>query len=101
MRFVYLQYASDPMIFFSPDLLLRAPDWLIDQRGPDVSPYLTWYPLLTFLQIAFDLPMATSVPIGYGHNYAPAHYVDAWIAVTAPSDWSADDTTRLKQAFAP
>src|SRR5262249_4811812 len=28
MRFVYIQHASDPMTFFSPDLLYRRPDWL-------------------------------------------------------------------------
>ncbi len=100
MRFVYLQYASDPMVFFAPELLFRKPDWLVGGRGPDVSPYLTWYPIVTFLQIAFDLPMATSVPIGYGHNYAPANYIDAWIAVTEPEEWSPTDTERLKETFA-
>ena len=100
MRFVYIQHASDPMIFFSVELLLHEPDWLVGKRGPDVSPYLTWYPVVTFLQIAFDLPMATSVPTGYGHNYAPASYIDAWTEVTAPGEWTEDDTARLKQLFA-
>ena len=100
MRFVYIQHASDPMTFFAPELLLQKPDWLIGERGPDVSPYLTWYPIVTFLQIAFDLPMATSVPTGYGHNYAPASYIDAWKEVTEPQPWSADDTERLKRLFA-
>lgn len=100
MRFVYIQHPSDPMTFFSPDLLLKRPDWLVGKRGPDVSSYLTWYPVVTFLQIAFDLPMATSVPQGYGHNIAPASYIDAWKEVTQPADWSADDTSRLKKLFA-
>ncbi|MDG1897843.1 MAG: alpha/beta-hydrolase family protein [Fuerstiella sp.] len=85
IRSVYIQYASDPMVFFSPNLLFHKPEWLIGERGPDVSPYLEWYPIVTFLQIAFDLPMATSVPLGYGHNYSPANYLDAWIAVMAPA----------------
>jgi len=100
MRFVYLQHASDPMVFFAPELLYQKPEWLVGERGPDVSPYLTWYPVVTFLQIAFDLPMATSVPTGYGHNYAPENYIDAWIAVTDPNEWVASETTRLKQHFA-
>jgi uncharacterized membrane protein len=100
MRNVYIQYASDPMVFFSTDLLLRKPEWLNGDRGPDVSPHLRWYPFVTFLQIAFDLPMATSVPMGYGHNYAPAHYINAWLEVTAPANWSAEDTSRLKALFA-
>jgi uncharacterized membrane protein len=100
MRFVYIQHASDPMIFFSPDLLYKKPAWLNGQRGPDVSPYLRWYPIVTFLQTAFDLPMATSIPAGYGHNYAPSSYIDAWIAVTDPRGWTADDTARLNELFA-
>ena len=100
MRFVYIQHASDPMIFFAPELLFQKPDWLVGQRGPDVSPYLTWCPIVTFLQIAFDLPMATSVPGGYGHNYDPASYLDAWIEVTAPDGWNAGDTARLNQLLA-
>ncbi len=100
IRCVYIQYASDPMVFFSPSLLWSKPEWLDGERGPDVSPYLDWYPIVTFLQIAFDLPMATSVPLGYGHNYAPANYIEAWVAVTAPDNWSDDDTQRLKKLFA-
>lgn len=99
MRFVYLQHASDPMTFFSPDLGYRRPAWLDPPRGPDVSPYLHWYPIVTFLQVGFDLPMATAVPMGYGHNYAPSSYIDAWIAVTAPPEWSGELTQRLKERF--
>lgn len=99
MRFVFIQHASDPMTFFSPDLLYQKPAWLKGERGPDVSPYLMWCPILTFLQTGFDLPMATTVPKGYGHDFAPSSYVDAWIAVTDPPAWTADDTQRLKQLF--
>ncbi len=100
MRFVYIQYASDPMCFFSPDLLYRQPEWLQGQRGPDVSPYLRWYPIILFLQTAFDLPMATSVPVGYGHNYCPRNYLEAWIAVTKPVGWTDQHTRRLMQQLA-
>lgn len=100
IRSVYLQYASDPMVFFSTGLIFREPDWLVGERGPDVSPELQWYPIVTFLQVAFDLPMATSVPLGYGHNYAPGHYIDAWLAVTAPEGWNNNDTQTLKDLFA-
>jgi uncharacterized membrane protein len=100
MRFVYLQYASDPMVFFAPSLGFRKPAWLVGDRGPDVSPYLRWTPIVTFLQVAFDIPMATTVPTGYGHNYAPADYIDAWVAVTEPEGWGPADTIRLKDLFA-
>jgi uncharacterized membrane protein len=99
MRFVFIQHASDPMTFFTPELLYRRPDWLQGERGPDISPYLSWIPIVTFLQTGFDLPMATTVPAGYGHNFAPSSYIDAWIEVTQPEPWSADDTRRLKQLF--
>ena len=88
------------MVFFSPSLLWQRPEWLVRERGPDVSPYLDWYPIVTFLQIAFDLPMATSVPLGYGHNYSHANYIDGWVAVTDPENWTADDSARLKELFA-
>lgn len=100
LRVVYIQHASDPMVWFSPSLPWHRPAWLDQPRGPDVSPYLKWRPIVTFLQIAWDLPMATSVPTGYGHNYAPASYIDGWVAVTAPSGWGNERTARLKEKFA-
>ncbi len=64
-----------------------------------MSPHLKWYPIVTFLQIAFDLPMADCAPIGYGHNYSASNYIDAWIAVTQPENWNAEETARLKELF--
>lgn len=99
MRYVYIQYASDPMVWFSPELAWVRPAWLDDQRGPDVSKELRWYPIITFLQIGCDIPMATTVPLGYGHNYSPSSYIDAWIAVTEPRNWTDEKTERLKTLF--
>ena len=99
MRFAYIQHASDPMTFFSPSLFYRRPDWLVGERGPDVSPYLHWYPMVTFLQVLCDLPMATAVPPGYGHNIAPDSYIDAWIAVTQP-EISPEGVQRVRAEFA-
>jgi uncharacterized membrane protein len=97
MRVVYLQYASDPVTFFDYGSLYREPDWMLPPRGPDVSPQLRWYPVVTLLQLMLDMLMATKAPIGYGHVYAPAHYIDAWIEVTDVSDWAAQEVARLKQ----
>ena len=97
MRVVYLQYASDPVTFFEYGSLYRQPEWMLPPRGPDVSPQLRWYPAITFLQLAMDKFMSTSAPIGFGHVYAPAHYIDAWIEVTAVRGWSPQEITRLKQ----
>ena len=99
LRIVYLQHASDPMSFFSTDLAYVRPDWLGPNRGRDVSPYFRWFPVVSFFQTAFDIPMATSVPLGYGHNFSPAAYIDAWIEVTRPKNWSASDTKGLKAHF--
>jgi uncharacterized membrane protein len=99
LRIVYLQHASDPMSFFSPDLAYVSPNWLGPDRGRDVSPYFKWFPVVSFFQAAFDIPMATNVPLGYGHNFAPAEYIDAWVEVTQPKNWSTTDTAKLKTHF--
>lgn len=99
VRFVYLQYASDPITFFSTDLFYREPDWLKGKRGRDVSPDITWFPIVTGIQVAFDMIGASSLGHGLGHLYAPDHYIDAWVAVTEPDGWSDDDIARLKKHF--
>jgi len=96
MRIVFLQYASDPITFFTPDALWRKPDWMQAPIGPDVSPELRWYPVVTLLQLGLDMAIALAVPIGHGHYYAPQHYVDAWVAVTAPAGWTPGEIERLK-----
>jgi uncharacterized membrane protein len=97
MRVVYLQYASDPVTFFDYRSFYRELDWMLPPRGPDVSLQLRWYPVVTLLQLTLDMLMATTAPIGYGHVYAPAHYIDAWIEVTDVRDWSPEAIARLKQ----
>src|SRR5262249_52682863 len=77
--------------------LYRRPDWMASPRGPDVSPELRWYPVVTMLQLALDMMVSTSTPFGYGHVFSPEHYVDAWISVTGDPGWSADEIARLKQ----
>lgn len=100
MRVVYLQYASDAVTFFEPRSFYRAPAWMNRPRGPDVSPDLRWYPIVTFLQLAVDMAGAATMPMGHGHVYAPEHYIDAWMAVADVQGWSADDVARLKRHFA-
>lgn len=99
MRRVYLQYASDPITFFDPLSIYRAPEWMAEPRGPDVSPSLRWYPVVSFLQQLVDIATATTTPIGHGHVYAPQHYIDAWVEVTDVKDWSKAEIDRLKARF--
>ena len=96
LRIVYLQYASDPVTFFDPATLLREPAWLAGPRGPDVSPSLRWFPVVTMLQLLVDVLAAEGAPIGFGHAYATEHYIDAWRAVSSPEGWDEAGIARLK-----
>jgi uncharacterized membrane protein len=97
-RVAYLQNATDPISFFSFDLLWRRPEWLDAPRAPDVSNDMTWIPVVTFWQVAADLTFAGSVPEGHGHHYGAAA-ADGWAAVAAPPDWTDADTDRLRIAI--
>ncbi|WP_028744704.1 alpha/beta hydrolase [Rhizobium mesoamericanum] len=99
IRIVYLQYASDAVTFFDPNSFYREPAWMRHPRGPDVSPNLRWLPALTMLQLLVDVAIATSAPMGFGHVYAPAHYIDGWIAVT-DAKVDKEGVLALKRLFA-
>jgi uncharacterized membrane protein len=95
-KVVYLQHASDPVVFFSWDLAFREPDWLKEgQRGPDVSDTFIWIPIVTMWQVALDLPAAGSVPEGFGHLYTVGANVAGWAGVTEPEGWTSEDTVNL------
>ncbi|HET9020970.1 MAG TPA: alpha/beta-hydrolase family protein [Ornithinibacter sp.] len=95
-RLVYLQHASDPVVFFSTDLAFDRPEWLQDdQRGPDVSPAMDWLPIVTMWQVLLDMPGAGQVPEGFGHMYSATLQVDAWAAVTRPPGWTAQRAHRI------
>jgi uncharacterized membrane protein len=66
-------------------------------RGPDVSAELRWYPVVTVLQLALDMLVANQTPIGHGHVFAPAHYVDAWLTLMDVQGWSPDRIAGLKE----
>jgi uncharacterized membrane protein len=100
MRIIYLQYASDAITFFDYRDLYRPPAWLAAPRGPDVSPELRWYPGVTMLQLALDMSLAMGAPMGFGHVYAPEHYVEAWLQVLDVRPWTAQDIAALKQRLA-
>lgn len=97
MRIVFLQYPSDPIVFFEPAMLYREPAWLAGPRAPSVSPLLNWYPVVTFLQVALDMALAQTAPIGFGHVYAPQDYFDGWVAVTDPPGWTDEGLAELRQ----
>lgn len=93
-RVVYVQNASDPVIWWSPRLIYRRPDWLDAPRGPGVSGRMEWYPIVTFCQVTVDLMVARGVPPEHGHRYG-GNVVDGWAAIAPPPGWTAADTARL------
>ncbi len=95
MRIVYLQYASDPIVLYEPASLFRAPAWMNEAPGPDVSPDMRFVPIVTQFQLAVDLALANTAPAGHGHAYYGPDYVGPWVAVTAPTNWTSEDTKRL------
>ena len=80
---LYMQHASDPVVWFSFDLLFNEPDWLKEAPGPDVSPAMRWYPFVTFFQVTVDQFFGVTVPNGHGHNYGNT-IANAWAAVAVP-----------------
>lgn len=95
LRIGYLQYASDPITFFSVDAFVRQPEWMNEPRGPDVAPTLRWYPVVTGLQLAADM-LVGDAPRGFGHNFSVAHYLDAWTQIAEPDGWNPTDLARLR-----
>src|SRR5699024_10034448 len=58
-RLVYLQHGSDPVVWFNQRLAFERPEWLeADQRAPDVTEEMAWYPIVTMWQVLLDLPAA-------------------------------------------
>lgn len=97
-RLVYLENATDPIVWWRPRLLVQSPEWLDSPRGPDVSKDMRWFPFITFWQVTADMCFSTGVPAGHGHSYG-SNVVDGWLAVLAPKGWTAQDTARLKQVL--
>jgi uncharacterized membrane protein len=97
-RIVFLQYASDPITFYDPSIAWSEPAWMLEPRGPDVSPDLRWFPVVTMLQLAADMVVGTA-PSGFGHEYAPADYIEAWLALTEPEGWTPSELERLRTEF--
>lgn len=99
-KIVYLQHATDPVVWFSQNLLFTEPDWLKKgQRGPGITEDFVYVPIVTMWQMAGDLPAAGSVKDGFGHNYAASENVDAWSALVNPQGWSAEKAKALKAYF--
>lgn len=100
MRLAFLQYPSDPIVFFDIDAWHREPEWMKGKPGRGVPDTLTWYPLVTFFQLGMDMALSNVSPSGYGHVYSPADYVDSWYAILEPDGWDAAKLDALKALLA-
>jgi uncharacterized membrane protein len=94
-RVLYVMHPSDPIVWWTPELLYARPTWLEEHRGDDVVEAVRWVPFVTFWQVTADLPFAGNVPDGHGHVYA-SQYVDAWAQVLQPPGWDAARSERLR-----
>ena len=79
-RVVYLQNASDPVVWWSADLLWREPDWMREQTSNQSGATMTWMPWVTFWQITLDMPDALTPQAGQGHQYQ-SELIPVWNAV--------------------
>ena len=98
-RIVFWQHASDPITWWSTDLLLQRPDWLREPAGPDVDPGVRWFPVVTFWQVSLDMVFSLDVPDGHGHAYG-LDAVDLWAAILQPEGWDGQATARVRAALA-
>lgn len=94
-RVLFLQHASDPVVWWSPNLLFSRPDWLREPPGADRTASMRWYPIVTFWQVSADMTNASGVPAGHGHNYSDT-VLDGLVAVAPPDGWTPADTERIR-----
>jgi len=97
-RVLFLQHSSDPIVWWSPDLLTGRPDWLREPPGRDRTASMRWYPIVTFWQVSADMTNAAGMPGGHGHNYGES-VLDGWAAVAPPPGWTPADTERIRSAL--
>ncbi len=96
MRIAFLQYSSDPVVFYDPASLWRAPPWMRDPPAEDMSAHFMFMPVVTQFQLALDMALSFGSPPGHGHAYYARDYIGPWAEVTAPRDWGPADTARLQ-----
>ncbi|KAB1645095.1 alpha/beta-hydrolase family protein [Gulosibacter chungangensis] len=79
-RFIFMQHPSDPIVWWNVPLIWREPEWMTEPRGHDVTEHMTWWPWVTFWQIAADMPASIQTKGGHAHRYYE-EYVAAWAEV--------------------
>jgi uncharacterized membrane protein len=98
-RVLYMLHPSDPIVWWSPRLVLHRPDWLREPRGADVLDQMVWIPCVTFWQVTGDRVFSVDVPDGHGHSYT-REGVDAWALLLQPQNWTTEQAERLRATVA-
>lgn len=97
-RVVYLQHATDPVVWFSPSLVLEEPDWLAEEQKADtLTEDFAWFPFVTGWQMLLDMAGAANVPEGFGHLYSKQANANAWIAVLRPEGMTEQKAQDLEE----
>lgn len=99
-RVVYLQHATDPVTWLSPELLWRSPEWLEPgQRGADVSDDMRWIPIVTAVQVAIDMVGGEAVPARHGHNFGDV-MTTGWLEVAGDAGLDDAAVARIRATIA-
>ena len=92
---VYLQHASDPIAWWTPDLLFKSRTGCVKNGATTCCPQTHWIPVVTFLQVSADMAVAVDVPDGHGHHYV-ADVANGWADVLSPPGWTPEKTAKLR-----
>ena len=91
---LYVQHATDPVVWWNPDLMFTRPAWLSEPPGKGRHPGMFYMPVFTFFQVTADLGNAIGGSQGYGHLY-DHQILDGWAAVTAREGWDDEQYERF------
>jgi hypothetical protein len=73
LRAVILSHDNDPIAALRPELAIKRPEWLRDDRGRGVPDDMDWIPFVTLWQVAVDAANAMVTVPGefrsFGHDY--------------------------------
>ncbi|MDO5371647.1 alpha/beta-hydrolase family protein [Paracoccus sp. (in: a-proteobacteria)] len=63
--------------------------------APNVSPDLSFTPVVTQFQLVVEMILVNTAPAGHGHACYARDCIGPWAAVTDPEGWTAADSARL------
>lgn len=94
-RIAYVQHPSDAVTWWTPELIWNEPDWMKEPKAHDRPQDMRWIPIVTFLQLSFDMFVSGNVPAGHGHNYV-REYAEAIAAVADHTSFTPEEMNRIQ-----